>query len=100
MLIIERTENGARIHNGPAAAANHWLASDWTGQPRGYDSLGRARMMREMAPDFDQSFDWLAPPILNPRTQLVMAADARLGQLKAQGFEAMQPATALLSIAG
>lgn len=97
-IVIERTETGARVHRGPVAAANHWLARDWTGQPRGYDSLGRARAMGEIAPDLEASFAWLTPPILNPRTRLVMAADAGVGRLEAQGFEAMRPATSRLSI--
>ena len=51
--------------------------------------------MPELVPDFS----WLAPPVLNPTTRVVMVSDAAEGRLVAQGFEAMRPATAPLELA-
>ena len=96
--VIERTETEARVRTGSQVAANHWETAGWTGIARGGDSPGRARMMSGMAPDFDLPFPWLTSPILNPRTRLAMVADARLGRLVAQGFEAGAPATEALEL--
>jgi hypothetical protein len=96
--VIERTETEARVRTGAQIAANHWEAAGWSGHARGGDSPGRARMMSGLAPDFDPSLPWLKAPILNPRTRIAMVADARLGQLVAQGFEASAPATAPLEL--
>ena len=97
--VIERTEERANVFEGDGVAANHWLTPGWTGRNRGIDSAGRARRMRSVtaSPD-DDAFPWLQPPILNPRTRLVMVADARTGKLAAQGWEAAGPATAVLHL--
>ncbi|MCL4764662.1 MAG: hypothetical protein KJZ80_00330 [Hyphomicrobiaceae bacterium] len=97
--VIERTEEAARVHDGPAVAANHWQAPGWHGRPRGRDSAGRTRMMQAVASDLDPRFAWLKPPILNDRTRLAMVADAAGGRLVAQGFEAYGPATLPLELA-
>jgi hypothetical protein len=94
--IIERSEREARVHEGVNAAANHWQAPGWRGHPRGNDSAGRARQMHTVPADLDPRFSWLAPPVLNPTTRIVMIADPREGRLLAQGFEAMDRATAPL----
>jgi len=52
--------------------------------------------MHTVPADLDPRFSWLAPPVLNPTTRLVMVADPREGRLLAQGFEAMDRATAPL----
>lgn len=96
--VIERREEDAHVHAGATTAANHWQAPGWRGTPRGSDSAGRARLMHGVIPDFDPRFPWLAPPILNHRTRLVMMADAREGRIVAQGFEAGRPATAPLVV--
>ena len=93
MSIIERTEHDAHVFDGPGVAANHWQSPLWRGRPRGNVSSLRARGMHLATQDLDPAFPWLAPPILNPDTRLVMMADARRGRLVAQGFEAMEPAT-------
>lgn len=97
--IIERRETAAWVHDGPAAAANHWQAPGWRGRARGQDSGGRAHLMQAVSSDFDPSFPWLKPPILNDRTRLVMVADAAEGRLLAQGYEAAGAATATLDLA-
>jgi hypothetical protein len=50
-------------------------------------------------PDLVPDFSWLAPPILNPTTRIVMVSDAAEGRLVAQGFEDMRPATEPLDLA-
>lgn len=97
--VIERREHEAHVHAGPTTAANHWQAPGWHGTPRGSDSAGRARNMHAVVPDLDPGFAWLAPPILNARTRLVMMADAAAGRMVAQGWEADGPATAPIEIA-
>lgn len=98
-VVIERTETEARVHVGPNVAANHWEAPGWRGRSRGERSGERASMMHCIMPEIVPDFSWLAPPILNPRTRLVMVADAAEGRLVAQGFEGMRPATAPLELA-
>jgi hypothetical protein len=97
--IIERSETEARVHEGANVTANHWQAPGWRGHARGRDSAGRARQMHGVAPELDARFAWLAPPILNDNTRLVMVADAAQGRLVAQGYESMEPATAPLELA-
>ncbi|HYD15018.1 MAG TPA: hypothetical protein VEA77_01325 [Hyphomicrobium sp.] len=97
-IIIERTETEARVHVGPNVAANHWEAPGWRGRSRGQRSAERASMMHRIIPEVVPDFSWLAPPILNPTTRVVMVSDAAEGRLVAQGFEDMRPATALLEL--
>lgn len=96
--VIERTETEARVHDGSNVAANHWQAHGWIGHARGTDSAGRACRMHAVAPEMDPGFPWLEPPILNTHTRIVMVADAARGELVAQGFEDMAPATAPLRL--
>lgn len=96
--VIERTETEARVHVGANVAANHWEAPGWRGRSRGQQSAERAAMMHGIMPDLVPDFSWLAPPILNARTRVVMVADAAEGRLVAQGYEAMQPATEPLDL--
>lgn len=97
--IIERTEEAACVHDGPAVAANHWQTPSWRGRPRGNDSAGRSRLMSQAACGLDPGFAWLKPPVLNKCTRLVMVADAAGGRLIAQGFERDGPATLPLELA-
>jgi hypothetical protein len=98
-IVIERTETDARVHVGPNVAANHWEAAGWRGRSRGQQSGERAAMMHCIMPDLVLDFSWLAPPILNPTTRIVMVSDAAEGRLVAQGFEDMRPATEPLDLA-
>jgi hypothetical protein len=97
-VVVERRETEARVHDGANVAANHWQAHGWTGRPRGLESARRARMMHEVATDLDPRLAWLAPPILNDRTRLVMLADAGSGRLLAQGYEQGRAATRVLEL--
>ncbi len=96
--VIERTETEARVLDGPNVAANHWQSPLWSGRARGNDSPGRACRMAQIPPDLDPGFPWLERPILNERTRLVMVADARLGQVVVQGYEATGAATLPLNL--
>ena len=98
-VVIERTETDARVHVGANVAANHWEAPGWRGRSRGQQSAERAAMMHCIMPELVPDFSWLAPPILNPTTRVVMVSDAAEGRLVAQGFEAMRPATEPLDLA-
>ena len=102
--VIERTETQARVFEGPAVAANHWQPEDpgrydWRGHPRGIDSRGRAAVLAGLHADLSPDFSWASWPVLNPQTRLIMVADAHLGRLVAQGFEAGLPATDPLELA-
>jgi hypothetical protein len=98
-VVIERTETDARVHIGANVAANHWEAPGWRGRARGERSAERAAMMHRIIPELVPDFSWLAPPVLNPTTRIVMVSDAAEGRLVAQGFEAMRPATEPLELA-
>jgi hypothetical protein len=98
--VIERTETEARVHDGANVAANHWQAPLWNGRARGNDSAGRACRMAQIPADLDATFPWLAPPILNARTRLVMVADARLGRVVVRGYEETGAATEPLDLHG
>lgn len=97
--IIERQEDAARVLDGTAAAANHWHSPGWRGRPRGEQSAERACRMAAISASTSGAFEWLAPPILNERTRLVMVAEPATGRLIAQGYEADGPATQILRIA-
>lgn len=102
-LVIERTEDEARVRGGgDAVAANHWgeLLGEpgWQGQARGDRSHERSRVMRSVEPRFDEAFPWLVPPVLNAKTRLAMVADARTGRLMARGYEESGPATQVLDL--
>ncbi|MCB1503402.1 MAG: hypothetical protein KDJ47_00345 [Hyphomicrobiaceae bacterium] len=94
--VIERTETEAQIYDGAHAAANHWRTIGWSGHARGNDSASRARLMAGIPTEFDDTFRWLADPVLNPQTRLVMIAEPKSGRFMAQGYERDGAATMLL----
>jgi hypothetical protein len=95
--VIERTEAEARVRLGSeAVAANHWSEPGWKGRARGDSSLERAQAIKHIAPDFDEGFAWLSPPVLNEKTRLAMVADAKAGRLIARGYETDGAATQVL----
>lgn len=97
-VVIERDEESAEVHLGPGVAANHWQTAGWRGSSRGHDSAGRALMLSNLTPEFDESFRWLRPPVLNPLTRLALVADAGEGRILAQGYEREAAATAPLAL--
>lgn len=93
-VVIERTEQEARVrHGADAVAANHWSETGWSGRPRGDSSLERCQAIKGVPPAFDDDFLWLTPPVLNAKTRLAMVADAKSGRLLARGYEADGAAT-------
>ncbi len=94
--MIERLETEAYVHDAPAAVANHWIAAQRLGNPRGHDSTGRLDAMKahcRIAPQRAAEMDWLVPPVLNPDTRLAVMANPATGQLAVQGWEKDGPAT-------
>tara|TARA_Y100001934_G_scaffold280412_1_gene387071 strand:- start:31874 stop:32899 length:1026 start_codon:yes stop_codon:yes gene_type:complete len=97
--VIERLERRAVVHEGPAAAANHWAGMTFQpGKPRGRESLRRHRLMNGFTRSHVENFDWLNFPILNEDTRLAMSANPKAGELRAQGFEADGAATAIFDL--
>ncbi|MEM9027483.1 MAG: hypothetical protein AAGC70_03850 [Pseudomonadota bacterium] len=98
LCIIERREAEARVHDGPAAAANAWRTPDWQGRPRGDANPERICLLEEATLAGDDDMSWLEAPVLNPLTRLAMIANASKAAVTAQGFEDGQPATAVLTL--
>lgn len=97
-VVIERREDSARVFHGPGVATNHWREEPGRDRARGHDSAGRARLVADLAPDFDRAFRWVAPPVMNPLTRLAVVADASSGRIMARGYEAEAAATATLDL--
>jgi hypothetical protein len=89
--IVERVEQLAFVHEGPGAIPNQWLNPEWRGHPRGIDSPGRLAQCRTLARDLrglsggDRT--WLAYPMLNKLSRLLVIADLKTGELAVTGFE-------------
>ncbi len=99
--VIERTETGAHRLPDPIAA-NHWVLTDETGDPRNDTSHDRrARMTAhiERNASYDWRFDWLTPPLLRHDTRLAVIANPGAGRLSVIGVEKDGPATAQLDLA-
>ncbi|MDA0997799.1 MAG: hypothetical protein O2944_06290 [Proteobacteria bacterium] len=85
--LIEREEDGATVHDGPSACANHWIERAVPGRYRGIDSPGRRQQMLETRDGSPDGFDWVTPPILNETTRVAVVADAGRGYLAVRGYE-------------
>ena len=96
--VIERTESAARVHDSPAAIANHWLDDSRRGRPRGRDSVDRRAALAPRLATSPGDFSWLRPPVLNPTTRLAVVANAARQTLLVQGWEAHGPATRILAV--
>ena len=101
-VLIERTPRAAVVHDGLGAVSNHWVTASLPGRSRSRWTRERLAAMqahqagrRPGAP----CFDWLAHPILNDTTRLVLEAVPATGELVVQGYEADGPATAVLTLA-
>ena len=81
---------------GRAIAAKVWRTPGWRGAGRGEDNPGRLAQIAALSPSLADPFGWLAPPVLNERTRLAIAADPATGACAAQGFENGAPVPALL----
>jgi hypothetical protein len=100
--VIERTEEGFSTRTESTSAANDWLdgAPSWEARTRAdlmftctsEESAARSRLRRESFENWtgqfsSQSFDWVAPPILNPYTRLAVEMCPANGVLRAVGYE-------------
>jgi hypothetical protein len=89
--IVERAEHLAFVHEGPGAIPNQWLNPEWRGHPRGIDSPGRLAQCRLLARDLrslsGSDLSWLAYPMLNKLSRLLVIADLRTGALEVVGLE-------------
>lgn len=93
--VIERSPDGIAVREMPAAIANHWVALNLRGRPRGRHSRERlARMQRLLA---DPAGCVATPPIVNRDTR-VLAVINPARCLSARGWERNRPATAELSL--
>lgn len=96
--VVERTEFGTIVHDGPGAIANHWLERPDDGYPRGYDSVGRHGTMDRLRQEESPDLSWVAPPILNSTTRLAVVANAATGLLRVRGLEADGHATKVFEL--
>ncbi len=97
---IERLPDTAFVRESPATAANHWVEAGQGAWPRGNVSRERRRCLTETQAAADDSFAWLAPPVLNPRTRLAMLAEPATGRLVARAYESDGPVTRTTVLAG
>jgi hypothetical protein len=98
--IVERLEDRAAIHDGPASWANAWqttaFGSNW--RPRGHDNPGRCAALHARLDQPAQGFGWLQPPVLNRDTKLALCMNAATAELTALGIEMERPATLEFSL--
>jgi len=94
LCMIERKEDAALLHDGPQAAANHWIGWNQPARDRGNRSQDRRAAMLSLLNAPSGPFDWVAPPILNKDTRLAMTANAATEQLSLRGYEGEKPVTA------
>jgi hypothetical protein len=119
--VIERTEEGASLHEEATSAANDWVVPrpSWEGRMRAevlltcsYDEAAEAsRRRREALAGWHgsfagESFAWVMPPVLNPYTRLAAEMCPADGTLRVVGYEltpgadSPEPATRPCEIAG
>lgn len=106
-VIIERLETSAHLHElGKGERVT--IANDFLGhfqrhpqgwRPREIDCAGRQKQSQThpLDPLNHSDFAWLEYPMRNEMTRLIMKASPAAGSVLAQGYEAGEPATALLS---
>ena len=92
--VIERSLSGARVHDSPAAIANHWIDLRARVFSRGADSESRLAAMVACHAGAGDDFAWVAPPLLNPTTRLAAIADAARGMFMLRGYESETAVTA------
>ncbi|MFA7277167.1 MAG: hypothetical protein WC043_10245 [Pseudobdellovibrionaceae bacterium] len=77
--VIERRENDAHVlHEGSSCTANHWQSSSWLGHPRpikSRDRLAAARKTIQGTFGGHDSWNWLAPPMLNSHSIMAFSAN-------------------------
>ena len=98
--VIERLEDRAAVHEGPASWANAWqtgeFGSNW--RSRGRDNPGRCAGLHGLLERRSEDFGWLQPPVLNPDTRLAVRMNAGTSELSLVGIEGERPATLEFSL--
>ena len=95
---VERLENRAAVRDGPASTANHWICLRVPGRARGTDSRGRWKLMESVRDGAGDDFSWVVPPIFNAATRVAVVANAAIGKLLVQGWEAEGPVTPVFTL--
>jgi hypothetical protein len=91
--LIERTETGARLLQGPFTVANDWQAPQPGWEPRSCggpverDSRDRQAKLAAAVGRIAKPFDWLRPPVHNWATRVAVEMSAGDGVLRVLGFE-------------
>jgi len=103
--VIERTEEGFTTRVEKTAATNDWFEGkpSWEARTRAdliftrtyEETAANSRTRREHFENWtgqfsSDSFDWVAPPILNPYTRLAVEMCPAKGILRAVGYEAIR----------
>jgi hypothetical protein len=91
--IIERTRTESALRPGPAAVANHWCLLPLRGRSNGKQSVGRQSAMERLLNFPPVGLNWLAPPVLNKETRMVVVTDPASGTLVTQGWDRGEPST-------
>ena len=89
MAVVERTERAGRVIRGPVVVANDWQTPQigWAARMGYANNEARKRVLRE-TPTEAPPFAWVAPPVLNHTTRLVVEMHAGdLGELCVRGYE-------------
>jgi hypothetical protein len=94
IAVVERRERHAAVHRGEGSVANDWRVADeaWEARPcwladRRLDSVLRRQAIEQAVGRCVEPFAWVAPPVRNWNTRLVVEANAREGWIKALGYE-------------
>jgi len=93
--VIERLEDRAALHDGPATWANDWQTTAFgrRWRPRGHDNPGRCTGLHGLHDRPSEGFGWLHPPVLNRDTRLAVRMNAATAELMVLGIEGERPAT-------
>lgn len=89
MAVVERTEHAARVLRGPAVVANDWQQPQrgWRARMGRANNIARMDLLRS-TPASAPSFAWVAEPVLNRTTRLVVEMSATgAGELAVRGYE-------------
>ncbi len=108
-VIIERLEHEAHLRelgsHDRVTIANHFMGTfaeqDKGWRPREIDSAGRQAQSEALdnAGLSRSDFDWIAYPMRNAMTRLMLKANAHTGEILAQGYEKAGPVTLPTQIA-
>lgn len=89
IALVERTERQAVVLRGPVVVANDWQEprSGWSAR-MGYENNEARKAWMRAIPLGGPAFEWVAPPVLNHTTRLVVEMSAAGGgSLLARGYE-------------